>query len=155
MGSNPTPSARTAVSRFQVLGSRLAGWRRGRHDAGKIERFEDIEAWREARLLVSSIYNLARGPRLAADKSLRDQLQRAAVSVMANIAEGFERGSNRQFIQYLLQARGSAGEVRSLLYVAHDLHLIGEEEFQNAMERATLVARLLSGFVRYLRQSAT
>ena len=121
---------------------------------GTIERFEDIEAWREARLLVSSIYNLARGPRLVADRSLRDQLQRAAVSVMANIAEGFERGSNRQFIQYLLQARGSAGEVRSLLYVAHDLDLIGEEEFQNAVERATLVSRLLSGFVRYLRQSA-
>jgi len=119
----------------------------------RIERFEDIEAWREARVLVRSIYSLTRNPPLAADSNLRDQLQRAAVSIMANIAEGFERGSNRQFIQYLLQARGSAGEVRSLLYLAHDLGLIGEEEFAGAMEQATLVARLLSGFVRYLRKS--
>jgi len=122
---------------------------------GRIERFEDIEAWQEARALVRAIYSLTRTPPLAADWSLRDQLQRAAVSIMANIAEGFERGSNRQFVQYLLQARGSAGEVRSLLYIAHDLDLIGEQEFQNAMERATLVGRLLSGFVRYLRQTPT
>jgi four helix bundle protein len=74
---------------------------------------------------------------------------------MANIAEGFERGSNRQFVQYLLQARGSASEVRSLLYIARDLDLIGEVEFENAAEQTTLVARLLSGFIRYLRQSAT
>ena len=121
---------------------------------GKIVRFEDIEAWREARVLVSLIYGLTRTLPLAADRNLRDQLQRAGVSVMANIAEGFERGSNRQFVQYLLQARGSAGEVRSLLYVAHDPDLLGEEEFQGAMERATLVGRLLSGFVRYVRKSA-
>lgn len=122
---------------------------------GKIERFEDIEAWQEARALVRAIYSLTRTSPLATDRSLRDQLQRAAVSVMANIAEGFERGSNRQFVQYLLQARGSAGEVRSLLYAARDVGLVGEEESERATEQATLVARLLSGFVRYLRRTPT
>jgi len=121
----------------------------------KIERFEDIEAWQEARLLVLSVYGLTRDQLLSGDRNLCDQLRRAAVSIMASIAEGFERGSNRQFVQFLIQARGSAGEVRSLLYITHDLGFIGEDAFQATVERAAGVARLLSGFIRYLRETGS
>ncbi len=119
----------------------------------KIERFEDLDVWQEARALVLSVYGLTRDRPLHGDRNLCDQLQRAAVSIMANIAEGFERGSNRQLIQFLVQARGLAGEVRSLLYVARDLGFITEDAFQSTVEHAAGVARLFSGFIRYLKQS--
>ncbi|MCD5408538.1 four helix bundle protein [Candidatus Bipolaricaulota bacterium] len=86
----------------------------------RIKRFEDITAWQLARDLASLIYTVTRKRTFNDDHSLRDQLRRAAVSVVANIAEGFERGSDKQLTQFLYTARGSAGEVRSLLYVALD-----------------------------------
>ena len=84
----------------------------------KIERFEDIVSWQEARLLVQDVY---RALSTCKDFGFRDQLQRAAVSVMSNIAEGFDRGSNREFVQFLIIARGSAAEVKSLAYAGKDI----------------------------------
>jgi len=89
----------------------------------KIERFEEIEAWQDARLLVKGIYEVTDGGRFARDFGLRDQIRRAAISTMSNIAEGFERGSDKDFIRFLYMAKASAGEVRSQLYVAMDLGL--------------------------------
>jgi len=82
---------------------------------GTIERFEDIEAWREARVLVKRIYEVTAQGRFARDFGLRDQIRRAAISTMSNIAEGFERGSNKEFVHFLYVAKASAGEVRSQL----------------------------------------
>ena len=85
-----------------------------------IEQFEDITAWQKARALTSAIYTDSRTGSLAKDFALRDQLRRATVSIMSNIAEGFERDGNREFVQFLATAKGSCGEVRSQLYTALD-----------------------------------
>ena len=81
-----------------------------------IQNFEDLEIWKEARGLTQAIYRLTRDSRFSKDFGLRDQIQRAAISIMSNIAEGFERGGNQEFIQFLYVAKGSCGEVRSQLH---------------------------------------
>lgn len=86
----------------------------------QIKSFEELEIWKDARAITKAIYQLTRDPKLAKDFVLRDQLRRAAVSVMSNIAEGFERGGNQEFIQFLYVAKGSCGEVRSQLYIVMD-----------------------------------
>ena len=86
-----------------------------------ITRFEDIKAWQEARKMVVSVYALTYKGELAKDYALRDQMRRAAISVPSNIAEGFERGGNKEFCQFLSHAKGSSGELRSQLYNALDL----------------------------------
>ena len=120
---------------------------------GKIERFEDIEAWKKARELTKIIYEVTAQGKIATDFSLRDQLRRASVSIMANIAEGFEREGNKEFRQFLATAKGSVGEVKSLLYVALDAGLISSEQFQRIMALADETSRLLAGFLRYLKAS--
>jgi four helix bundle protein len=119
----------------------------------KIERFEDIEAWKKARELTKIIYEVTAQGKLATDFSLRDQLRRASVSIMANIAEGFERGGNKEFRQFLATAKGSAGEVKTLLYVALDAGLTSTEQFQRISALADEASRLLAGFQRYLKTS--
>ncbi|MDO9070504.1 MAG: four helix bundle protein [Deltaproteobacteria bacterium] len=119
----------------------------------KIERFEDIEAWKKARELTKIIYEVTAQGKLATDFSLRDQLRRAAVSIMANIAEGFEREGNKEFRQFLATAKGSAGEVKALLYVALDAGLTSSEQFQRVSALADEASRLLAGFLRYLKTS--
>jgi len=116
----------------------------------RIERFEDIEAWKAARELANSIYGLTEKPKFARDFGLRDQIQRAAVSVMSNIAEGFESQSNRSFISYLYRAKGSAGEVRSQLYIAFDRGYITNEELDAGIRLAEKTSRLIAGFIAYL-----
>ena len=118
-----------------------------------VRLFEDIEAWQEARKLSSWIYAVTRSGTFSRDFSLRDQLRRAAVSVMSNIAEGFDRGGNREFIQYLYIAKGSAAEVQSQLYVALDAGYITPDEFQKLYAQARSVAHLIGGFIRYLAGS--
>ena len=103
----------------------------------KIERFEEIEAWRVARELTRMVYEVTKGEGFRRDFGLRDQVQRAAVSVMSNIAEGFERGSNREFIQFLFYAKGSAGEVRSQLVVALDQGLYHGGAVSNAVQEGS------------------
>jgi four helix bundle protein len=120
---------------------------------GKIERFEDIDAWKKARELTKVIYEITTQGKIASDFSLRDQLRRASVSIMANIAEGFEREGNKEFRQFLATAKGSVGEVKSLLYVALDANLISAEQFNRILSLADEASRLLAGFLRYLKAS--
>ena len=118
-----------------------------------ISRFEDIEAWQKARLLSKRIYQLTAAGKFARDFGLRDQIRRASVSIMANIAEGFGRSGSAEFKQYLSTAKGSAAEVQSHLYVASDAGLIGEDEFKELYDLADETARMIGGFLKYLRQS--
>ena len=113
----------------------------------KIDRFEDIIAWQKSKELTILIYSLLRESK---DFSFRDQIQRAAVSVMNNIAEGFERKSNNEFKQFLYIAKGSCGEVRSMLYLANELKKITNEEFTKSHELSEEISRVLSGFVKSL-----
>ncbi|MBI2089372.1 MAG: four helix bundle protein [Deltaproteobacteria bacterium] len=117
----------------------------------KVQKFEDLEVWREARILVSEVYRVAReNGRLAKDYRFRDQITAAALSVMSNIAEGFSRRTNREFAQFLFIAKGSCAEVQSLLYVALDQDYLNQEKFNSVYNQADLVARRLSRFISYL-----
>lgn len=114
-----------------------------------LERFEDIEAWQGTRQLVSEVYQALTSCR---DLSFRDQIQRAAVSVMSNIAEGFERHTNREFIGYLYVSRGSLAEVRSLLYAAKDIGYVDGDRFDDLCTRVQSVNGKLNGFISYLNR---
>jgi four helix bundle protein len=117
------------------------------------ERFEDIEAWKKARLIASVIYKLTAAGEFTRDYGLKDQIRRAAVSVLSNIAEGFEREGNTEFCRFLAIAKGSCGEVRAQLYVALDQHYITTEQFDAAAHQAVEVSRMISGLIKYLHQS--
>lgn len=118
-----------------------------------IQKFEDIEAWQKARKLTRSIYACSSTGAFARDFGLRDQIRRAAVSIMSNIAEGFERGGSAEFIQFLAIAKGSTGEVEAQLYVALDQKYITEEQFDCLRSLATSTKKLIAGFINYLKQS--
>lgn len=113
--------------------------------SGKIERFEDFIAWRKARELTGKIYALTETGRLSKDYGLRDQLRRSAVSIMANIAEGFERGRPSEFHQFLSVAKASCAEFRSHLYVAWDVKYLESREFEELKSEAEELARVLGG----------
>ena len=119
----------------------------------KITRFEDIKAWRKARALTAAIYQLPSHGEFARDYGLRDQLRRAAVSSMSNIAEGFEREGNKEFVQFLTHSKGSAAEIKSQLYVALDAGYINQTQFDGLSQLADETARLIGGFIRYLQSS--
>jgi four helix bundle protein len=114
------------------------------------KQFEDLHVWQEARGLVNEVYKVTKQGAFRRDFSLRDQITRAAVSSMSNIAEGFERGSRREFIQFLNVAKGSTGEVRSQLYVALDQQYIDQKMFEKLRDSALAVSRRLAKFIRYL-----
>lgn len=116
-------------------------------------RFEDIESWQKARLLARTIYAVTSIGAFAKDYGLRDQVRRSAVSIMANIAEGFGRGGNKEFIAFLSNARGSCAEVKSHLYVALDSELIGKTEFDSLFLLAGEIEGLISGLMKYLAAS--
>jgi four helix bundle protein len=117
----------------------------------KIKRFEDIEAWQAARELTQEIYHATAQASFSRDYGLRDQVQRASVSIMANIAEGFDSNSDEEFVRFLRYALRSATEVQSHLYVAFDQNYISQKDFDKLYDRATAVKKLISGFIRYLR----
>ncbi len=117
------------------------------------KRFEDIESWQLGRELTNRIYQMTNDGPFATDFGLKDQIRRASVSVMANIAEGFERNGNREFINFLSIAKGSAGEVRSLLYVALDQQYINQQTFQTIAVQCEEISRKISGLMKYLRAS--
>ena len=121
----------------------------------KIERFEDIDAWKEARKLVNITYDISDKEGFSRNFSLRHQIRSAAVSIMSNISEGFDRGTNKEFIQFLTIARASTSEVKSHLYVALDRHYIGHHKFKETYEQATRVTNLIDGFIRYLKKPRT
>ena len=118
-----------------------------------LKHFEDIDAWKKARELTKEIYKVSSTNDFARDFPLQNQICRAAVSIMSNIAEGFERDGTTEFRQFLSYAKGSAGEVRSQLYVAFDAGFINNAEFDTLSELAVDVIRLISGFMRYLGNS--
>lgn len=120
-----------------------------------INRFEEIEAWRDARKLVKQIYQACQNDRLSRDFGLRDQMQRAAVSIMANIAEGHGRRGDQEFIQYLKVARGSCSETLSHAYVAKDLQMIPETEFEELQNQLNMIGKKLSGLINYLRNQTS
>ena len=117
----------------------------------RIEKFEDIEAWQKARELTREIYRLTNQGAFAKDFGLRDQIRRAAVSIMSNIAEGFDRGGNREFVQFLYIAKGSAAEVQAQLCVALDAQYVSQKQFRKLYELANDTSRVLGGFIRYLK----
>ena len=118
-----------------------------------IRQFEDIEAWRKARALAAAVYGLTLDGPCVRDFGLRDQIRRAAVSVMANIAEGFERAGDREFHQFLRVAKGSCGELRSHLWVALDQGYLSAAQHREASQRAIEISRMLAGLMRHLRES--
>lgn len=113
----------------------------------KIIRFEDIISWQKSRILVIQIYTLFK---LNRDFSFRDQLFRASVSIMNNIAEGFERKGNKEFKKFLYIAKGSCAEVRSMLYLAIDLNYISSDTSENLLRLSEEISRLLSGLIKTL-----
>ncbi len=113
-----------------------------------IKRFEDIKSCQEARVLAGEIYEITNGGDFARDYGLRDQIRRATVSILSNIAEGFEKDTPREFCRYLRIAKGSAGEVRAQLYVALDVGFLTETQFNLLYNRVSTISRLLHGLVR-------
>ncbi|MBZ5668469.1 MAG: four helix bundle protein [Acidobacteriia bacterium] len=113
---------------------------------------EEIQAWQKARELVREIYKTSQDGKLKRDFGLRDQLCRAAISSMSNIAEGFARKSDREFAHFLDIAKGSATEVQSLLYVASDVGYVTRDEFDRLYKLAAEAASLISGLISYLRR---
>jgi four helix bundle protein len=111
----------------------------------RVERFEDLIAWQKARLLTREIYRCTREPAFAKDFGLSRQIQREAVSIMSNIAEGFERNNPREFHHFLSIAKGSCAELRSQLFVAVDVGYLGVEAFERLSIQADEVARILGG----------
>lgn len=113
--------------------------------ADKVEQFEDLIAWQKARVLTQAIYKITRQGALRRDFGLAGQMQRAAVSIMSNIAEGFERGKRGEFHQFLSTAKGSCAELRSQLYIAFDSEYIDQETFNQLMGLAREEARIIGG----------
>jgi four helix bundle protein len=118
-----------------------------------IKRFEDLDAWKEARKLTNIIYKLTMKSTFSKDYGLQDQIRRASISTMSNIAEGFDSGSNQYFIQFLSYSRRSASEVQSHLYIALDNDYILDAEFQETYKIAESVRRLCTGLIKYLTRN--
>ncbi len=118
-----------------------------------IKGFEDIEAWKTGMELTRAVYAFSRRSEFARDFALRDQIRKAAISIVSNIAEGFERGGNTELIQFLFYAKGSAAEVEAQLHVAREQKYISDDEFDHARKLARAVRMLIGGFVKYLRDS--
>lgn len=118
----------------------------------KIEKFEDIEAWQKARKLVEEVYQVTGRGRFSMDFGLRDQIRRAAVSIMSAIAEGFGRRSNREFANFLNYSHGSIAELQSNLYVALDLDYIKKETCKSLYKQSDEISRMVLSLSAYLRK---
>jgi four helix bundle protein len=121
----------------------------------KINSFEDLDCWKEARILVRKIYDATREGSFKKDMRLTGQIQAAATSCMANIAEGFIRRSDKEFIQFLYISMSSSAEVRSHLYVALDQQYISQKQFDEIYDLADKTGRMISNLIKYLRNSST
>lgn len=117
------------------------------------KKFEEIEAWKKARELTKRIYALSRSGAFSKDFGLRDQIRRASVSTMSNIAEGHDRSGTGEFIQFLATAKGSAAEVKSRLYVALDQKYMDERTFREISDLATETGNMIAGLMNYLRRA--
>jgi len=119
----------------------------------RISRFEDLECWQDARKIVNRVYSVCSFDGFRRDFSLIDQIKRAAISIMANIAEGFSRKGNKEFIQFLFIAKSSAAELQSHLYVALDQRYLTESDFNGLYEDLDKVQRKISNFIKYLNST--
>ena len=118
-----------------------------------IYRFEDLDAWKIARELTRDVYRITRADEFSRDFGLKNQIRKASVSVMSNIAEGHDRSGTGEFVQFLATAKGSAAEVKSQLYVALDQEYIKENAFAETFGLATETANMIGGLMNYLRRS--
>jgi four helix bundle protein len=118
-----------------------------------IRRFEDMEAWQTARALTRSVYDLTANGTFSRDFGLKDQMQRASVSIMSNIAEGFESRTEILFLEFLGRAKGSAGELRAQFYVAQDAGYISKREFQSLRDQSAKCSAQISRLMDYLKRS--
>ena len=119
----------------------------------KIKKFEDLESWKKARSLTNKVYEATAAGGFSRDFGLKDQIRRASISILSNIAEGFERGGDKEFLQFLAVAKGSCGEVRSQLYIAVDQGYLSQDLFEKLVNHAGEIGRMISGLMKYLRNS--
>ena len=117
----------------------------------KAKTFEELKVWQDSREFVKSIYELTSSNKFTKDFGFKDQIQRAAISIMNNIAEGFERNNNKEFIIFLKYSKGSAGEIRSMLYVALDLDYVDKSTFEKYYKSAINIITQISNFIKYLK----
>jgi four helix bundle protein len=117
------------------------------------KKFEEIECWKKARELTRSVYRISNQPKFARDFGLKDQIRRASVSVMSNIAEGYDRSGTAEFVHFLATAKGSAAEVRCQLYVAADQGYLQDADFVQLNALATETGSMIGGLMKYLRNS--
>jgi four helix bundle protein len=134
----------SAQTEFKVQGSKFKVMSR-------IERFEDIEAWKLARRATNLVYEATCGEKFCRDFALVNQIRRASISILSNIAEGFERQGNKEFLQFLAIAKGSCGEVRSQLYIALDREYVDQANFEAISNVLIETSRTISGFMKYLQ----
>jgi four helix bundle protein len=116
----------------------------------KFRSFEEINSWQKSRIFNKKIYLITENSNFKKDFDFVRQIRRASLSISSNIAEGFERNTDKEFVYFLYVAKASAGEVRSQLYLAFDLEYIIKEEFEILLESITEISKLLSGFIKYL-----
>ncbi len=119
----------------------------------KTTKFEDLILWQKSRELTKLIYSFTKNGMFQKDYGLKDQIQRSSVSVMSNIAEGFGRGSNKEFVHFLFVARGSLAEVQSQLYVSKDLNYITDKQFEKAYDMTEEVSRLMNAFSKRMNNN--
>ncbi|MCE5301205.1 MAG: four helix bundle protein [Spirochaetia bacterium] len=120
----------------------------------KLDRFEDFEIWKHARLIMNRVYDMSSIGEFARDYALKGQIRDAVISIMSNIGEGHERDGNKERINFLSYAKGSTGEVRCQLYVALDIKYITQKEFDELYAMLMAESRMLSGLMNYLKKSA-
>ncbi|MBB4800677.1 four helix bundle protein [Flavobacterium nitrogenifigens] len=120
----------------------------------KFKSFEEINSWQKSRIFNKKIYLITENSTFKKDFDFVRQIRRASLSISSNIAEGFERNTDKEFVYFLYVAKASAGEVRSQLYLAFDLEYIIKEEFEMLLESITEISKLLSGFIKYLSQKS-
>ena len=117
------------------------------------QSFEEIDSWKKSRKFCREIYSITRREVFTRDYDLKSQLRRAGISIMSNIAEGFERSGTREFIQFLAVAKGSTGEVMSQLYISLDQNYISDSQFKELYGLTSEISRLIGGLIKYLKSS--
>ncbi|MCJ7499638.1 four helix bundle protein [bacterium] len=115
--------------------------------------YERTEVWNDARKLTKNVFHVTKSKLMKGEYFLQDQLKKSALSILSNIAEGFERDGNKELLQFLSLAKGSAGELRSQLLAGYDMGLVTKEDFQQLHDKVMSISRQLSGFMKYLKGS--
>jgi len=116
----------------------------------KVEKFEDFICWQKARLIVNEVYKITMQDNFKKDFSLKEQIRKAAISIMLNISEGFARKSHKEFKQFLFISHGSLAEVQSALYIALDLKYLTKDQFNQLYDMCTEVSKIISGLIKSL-----